>query len=76
MNKKRFIAQQGGPNTIRVFNAETGQLYRVITVSGQISSPPICSETEMYVGVKTDSGQQVVQYYNVPSFNLKRTTSI
>ena len=41
MNKQRqFIAQQGSNTTVKVFDATTGQLYRVITVGGNIVSQP------------------------------------
>lgn len=74
--KKRFIAQQGGRDLIKVFNAETGQLYRTISVQGNITSPPICTESELYVGVTDSSGGQQMMYFNVPTFNLARTISI
>ncbi len=76
MNKKRFIAQQSGPNNIKIFNAETGQLFRIITVSEEITSPPICTEEEMYLSVKGTDGKQTLLYYTIPSFNLKRKASI
>jgi len=74
--KKRFIAQQGGKDTIKVFEAETGQLYRVITVSGNITSPPICTESEMYVGITDSSGTTNLVYYNVPNFSMIRSITL
>lgn len=76
MNKKRFIAQQSGLNNIKVFNAETGQLFKIISVSENISTPPICTEDEMYFSVKGADGKQTLLYYTIPSFNLKRKASI
>lgn len=76
MNKKQFIAQQSGPRTIKIFSAETGQLYKVIDAGGKIVSAPICTETELYVGVESGSDKQVIKYFNVPTFSLKKTTSI
>jgi hypothetical protein len=76
MNKKRFVAQSASSNTIKVFNLETGQLHRIISVTGTISQPPICTEMEMYVGITTSDGKTIINYYNIPSFNLSRTTSI
>lgn len=76
MNKKRFIAQQSGSNSIKIFNAETGQLFKVISITEQITSPPICTDEEMYVGVRTADGKQMLYYYSIPSFNLKSKTSI
>ena len=41
MSKTRqFIAQQGSNSTVKIFEAGTGQLYRVITVGGNIVSQP------------------------------------
>ena len=41
MNKsKQFIAQQGSNSTVRIFEANSGKLYRVITVGGNIVSQP------------------------------------
>ena len=76
MNKKRFIAQQGSNNTVKIFTAETGQLYRVIDVGGKISTSPVCTEDELTVGVKTVDGAQVLKIYNVPSFSLKKTVNV
>jgi hypothetical protein len=76
MNKKRFIAQQSGINNIKIFNAETGQLYKIINTVEQIVSPPICTEQEMYVSVKTSDNKQIIHYYNIPSFNLKLKTAL
>ena len=76
MNKKRFIAQQSGSNSIKIFNAETGQLFKIINITDQICTPPICTEEEMYVGVRTADGKQMIYYYSIPSFNLKIKTSI
>ena len=76
MNKKRFISQQSGTNTIKIFNAETGQLFKVITITGDITSPPICTEEEMYVGVKGADGVHALHYYNIPSFKLKLKVTI
>jgi hypothetical protein len=76
MNKRRYIAQQGSKTTIKVFVAETGQLFRVIDVGGEITSPPICTETELYVGVRLGADNQVIKYFSLPGFNLKQTISI
>jgi hypothetical protein len=76
MTRKRFIAQQGGRDLIKVFEAETGQLYRTISVMGNITSPPICNDHELYVGVTDSSGLQQLMYFSAPNFNLSRTVSI
>ncbi len=78
MNKniKRFIAQQGGTNLIKIFNAGTGQLYRVITVNGQITAPPYCTDTELCVGVRGAGGEQTMHIYSISTFGLKRVTPV
>jgi hypothetical protein len=76
MNKKRFIAHQGSATSVKVFLAETGQLYRVIDVGGTIVSPPICTEEDMYVSVQDSSGKVSIKYFTVPGFNIKRVTTL
>lgn len=72
MIKKKFIAQIGNNNTVKIFDIQTGQLHRVITIEGTITTPPVCSETEMVVGVQR-SNVQYMNVYTVPAFTLKRT---
>jgi hypothetical protein len=72
---KRLIAQTGSNNTVRIFNAATGQLFKIINVGGEISSPPICLESEMYVSVKTAGGTSI-HYYNLPTGSLKRIQAV
>ena len=76
MNKRRFIASTGPGNTIKLFEAETGSLYRVISVGAKISSQPICTEKECYVNTTNDSGKTVVHFYGLPSCNLIRKTEV
>ena len=46
MNKtKQFIAQQGSNSTVKLYDAGTGQLYRVITVGGNIVSQPLVTKS-------------------------------
>jgi hypothetical protein len=61
MNKKRFIAHQGSATSIKVFLAETGQLYKVIDVGGNIISPPICTEEDMYVSIRDAAGNTQIK---------------
>lgn len=76
MNKtKRFIAQQGSATTVKVFLAETGQLYRVIDV-GTIISTPVCTESEMTVSVKGSDGKTCMKIYGIPGFNIKQSVSL
>lgn len=74
-NIKRFIAQQGSATTVKVFLAETGQLYRVIDV-GTIVSTPVCTEAEMTVSVKGPDGKTCIKIYSVPGFNIKQSISL
>lgn len=72
---KRFIPQVGSNNTIKLYDAVSGQLYRVINVDGNIISQPICLDNEMYVTVKQGS-TSVIKYYNLPTGNLKKIQPI
>lgn len=72
---KKLIAQMGSNNTVKVYDAATGQLHRIINVDGEITSPPICLESEMYVTVKRAGGSSIY-YYNLPTGSLKRVQSI
>lgn len=72
---KKFIAQPGANNTVRLFDANTGQLYKIINIDGEIASPPICLESEMYVSVKRAGGTSI-HYYNLPTGSLKRVQSV
>jgi hypothetical protein len=75
MNKKRFIVAQSGLKSLRLFDAATGQLYRIISTPGNISGQPICLENEMYVQVEK-SGKQFIAYYKLPSGSLSRTVPL
>ena len=44
---KQFTAAQGSGNTIKIFDASTGQLCRLITTGGRILSPPIASGVQL-----------------------------
>jgi effector-binding domain-containing protein len=73
--RKKFIAQTGPNNTIKLFEAETGRLYRMISVGENISSQPICTENEVFVSTTTPSGKQQIKYFALPGGNLLRTVS-
>lgn len=69
---KQFIPQIGSNNTIKLFDATTGQLHRIISVEGDIISQPICNNSELYVTVKR--GQHTsMKFYTVPNGSLKKT---
>lgn len=73
--RKKFIAQTGPNNSIRLFEAETGRLYRMINVGEPISSQPICTENEVFVTVTSPSGKQQLKYFGLPHGNLLRTVA-
>lgn len=68
---KKFIPQIGSNNTVKLFDASTGQLYRVVNVSGNIASQPICTENEMYVTVQQGEGS-VIKFFSLPGCGLKK----
>ena len=73
MNKtKKFIAQQGSNSTVRIFEASTGKLYRVITVGGSIVSQPYMAGNLMTVTVES-SGKKQVKTFSLPGGGLKNT---
>ena len=76
MNKtKQFIAQQGSNTTVKIFEAGTGQLYRVITVGGNIVSQPYVSGNIMTVTVES-AGKKHVKTYSLPHGGLKNTIPV
>jgi hypothetical protein len=72
---KKFIAQTGSNNTVRVYDANTGTLHRIINVDGEIVSQPIVMESELSVTVRTGS-YRTVKMYNVNSGSLKKSMPI
>lgn len=73
-SRKRFIATTGPNNSIKLFEAETGNLFRTISVGAPITSQPICNESEVFVTVQTPSGTQL-KYFGLPGGNLTRTVN-
>tara|TARA_R100001591_G_scaffold110531_2_gene121526 strand:+ start:1581 stop:1814 length:234 start_codon:yes stop_codon:yes gene_type:complete len=77
MNKtKQFIAQQGSNSTVKIFEAGTGQLYRVITVGGNIVSQPYMSGNLMTVTVESTNGKKQVKTFSLPGGGLKTTVPV
>ena len=72
---KQFIAQQGSPTTVKIFEARTGQLYRVITVGGNIGSQPYASGHMMTVTVES-SGKRFVKTFSLPHGGLKTVVPV
>lgn len=73
--KKKFISQIGNNNTVKLFDASTGNLYRIINVDGEITSQPICLENEMYVTVKSGANSSI-KFYSLPSGSLKKVQPV
>ena len=77
MNKtKQFIAQQGSNSTVKIFEAGTGKLYRVITVGGNIVSQPYMSGNLMTVTVESSGGKKQVKTFSLPGGGLKSTIPV
>ena len=76
MNKsKQFIAQQGSNSTVRIFEASTGKLYRVITVGGNIVSQPYISGHIMTVTVES-AGKKHVKTFALPHGSLQTSVPV
>ena len=72
---KQFIAQQGSNSTVKIFEASTGQLYRVITVGGNIVSQPYVAGHTLTVTTET-AGKKQVKTFSLPHGSLQTTLPI
>ena len=75
MNKKIFTAQLGSGNTIKVFDAETGQLHRIISIGGNVISSPVIVGDTITVTV-SEGGVNVMKIFTLPNGGLKSVTAI
>tara|TARA_R110002074_G_scaffold52381_3_gene131991 strand:+ start:644 stop:871 length:228 start_codon:yes stop_codon:yes gene_type:complete len=75
MNKRIFTAQLGSGNTIKVFDAETGQLHRIISTGGNVISSPIVVGDTITVTV-SEGGVNVMKIFTLPNGGLKSVTAI
>ncbi len=75
-NNKQFIAQQVSNTTVKIFDASTGQLSRVITVGGSIVSQPYVSGNLMTVTVENAGGKRQVKTFSLPYGSLKTTIPV
>ena len=76
MNKtKQFIAQQGSNTTVKIFEAGTGSLYRVITVGGNIVSQPYIAGHIMTVTVES-AGKKHVKTFALPHGSLQTSVPV
>lgn len=78
MRTKRFIAATGPNNSIKLFEASTGNLYRTVTLGQRetLLTQPICTESEVYVTVQSPDGKSSIKYFSLPNLSLVRTVSI
>ena len=74
--RKKFIPSVSGKNTIKLFDAETGQLYKQFNTGGQISSQPIVTSDELYVEVTESGNKRFLKYYTLPHCGLSRSTPL
>ena len=75
MNKRIFTAQLGSGNTIKVFDAETGQLQRIISTGGNVISSPVVVGDTIIVTV-LEGGVNVMKIFTLPNGGLKSVTAI
>ena len=75
-NQKQFIAQQGSNTTVKLYDTSTGQLYRVITVGGNIVSQPYVAGTLMTVTVENAGNKRQVKTFSLPYGSLKTTIPV
>jgi hypothetical protein len=72
MNKKIFTVQQGSSSTIKVFDGETGSLYKIIATGGNIVSPPYVAGHLVSVTVE-HSGKRFAKTFTLPGGGLTST---
>tara|TARA_R110002020_G_scaffold291596_2_gene506985 strand:- start:2656 stop:2889 length:234 start_codon:yes stop_codon:yes gene_type:complete len=75
-NNRKFIAQQGSNTTVKLYEATTGQLYRIITVGGNIVSQPYVAGNLMTVTVESAGGKKQVKTFSLPHGSLKSTIPV
>jgi hypothetical protein len=69
---KRFTAQFGSNNTVRIYDATSGSLHRIINVDGKIVSQPIIMENEISVTVQNGMFN-TIKIYNINNGSLKKS---
>ena len=69
---KRFTAQVGNNNTVRVYDASTCSLHRIINVDGTMISQPIVMESEMSITVQQGKNK-TIKMYNLNNGSLKKS---
>lgn len=69
MRSKKFLASAINHNSIRVYDAISHQVHRVISIDGTISSQPI-TEGNMLVVLVEKENQKFKHTYGLPHGNL------
>jgi len=72
MRTKTFTVQQGSANTVKVFDAQTGSLYRIIATGGNIVSSPVASGNTVSVTVEI-GGKRFAKTFTLPHGGLTST---
>ena len=67
---RKFTAQPASNNTVKVFDASTGQLYRVINAGGRIDGQPTCTDQGIFLTV-VKGPNRVLNHYSLPNGGLK-----
>lgn len=73
--RKRFTVSTGPNNTIKLFDAETGSLYRSFPAGGPLINQPIVSESEVVCEVKINN-QPMMRYFSLPGGSLIKSIPI
>ena len=69
MATKKFLASVTPNNSIRVYDAISHQLHRIISVDGTISSQPTTNGNVLSVNIQKDN-QQFTHNFALPNGNL------
>jgi|TARA_B100000497_G_C7301638_1_gene204763 hypothetical protein len=72
MKTKTFTVQQGSASTVKVFDAQTGSLYRIIATGGNIVSSPYVSGNIVAVTVEV-GGKRFSKTFTLPHGGLQST---
>ena len=72
MNKRIFTVQQGSSSSIKVFDGETGSLYKIIATGGNIVSAPYVAGHIVSVTVE-HGGKRFAKTFTLPGGGLAST---
>ena len=69
---KKFTVSSGPNNTIKLFDAVSGQLYRTFPAGGQLMNQPIVNDTQVVCEVKINN-QPMMRYFSLPGGSLVKS---